>query len=269
MMHQFDVTENTLRQYTSHGDSILLANLLCFVRRSLFVSPRYIDAGDLEQITGDKPILMRDTLPELQRQFCEVWNGVVDLAKRQFGDSSESEDRRQTSLEALDFMRHLFISLHPELAFPFDLRRTKPFDWPELPDILPTLPSCPDPACHTVRAQRPDTHNRQSHHSHGNPTSSSASNAVSPPSDEGTTDAQATPCSQPATPSASSLSTTREPSATLLIGSASPGSGAPMVDASAPSHASGNATEPSRSSPIASSMIQQEEVLMASLLHRA
>ncbi|KAI0260870.1 hypothetical protein BC834DRAFT_503400 [Gloeopeniophorella convolvens] len=268
MMRQFGVTEDTLRWYISHGDSLLLANLLYFVRHRLFVSQHSIWRLSLKSVAGDKLVVMEGTLPELQQQFCEVWNDVVDLTKRQFGDSSESDDRRRSSIEALDFMRDLFISLHPELSFPFDIRRTRPFGTVELPDTLPALPSCPDPACHTARIQHPDTHDRQSHPSHDNPPSSSASNATSPPFDEGTTDAHGIPCAEPTAPSVSSSSTPHESSATPPIGPASPDSGAPVMDASTPSHVSDNAAEPSRSSsPVASSTVQHAELSTTSLVH--
>ncbi|KAI0260863.1 hypothetical protein BC834DRAFT_898651 [Gloeopeniophorella convolvens] len=272
MMRQFDATEDTLRRYISHGNSLLLANLLYFVRRSLFASPHSIGRTNLELVTENKSILMGDTLPELQQQFCKVWNGVVDLAKRQFGGSSESDYRRRTSLEVLAFMRRLFVSLHPELAFPFNLRITAPLDVVELPDTLPALPSCPDSTCHAARMQRHDTHDHQSHPSRRKCPSSSASNATSLPSDEGTTNAQATPSSQPATPSVSSPLTPRELPATLLIGPASLGSGAPVVDTSTPFHASDNAVRSSHlSSPIAPSTVpvQHAESFTTSLLHRS
>ncbi|KAI0260832.1 hypothetical protein BC834DRAFT_898536 [Gloeopeniophorella convolvens] len=242
MMRQFDITEGALRQYISHGDSLFLANLLYFVRRSLFVSPRPINHGYLERVTEDKPILMEDTLPELQQQFCEVWNDVVDLTNRQFNDSGESSVCRYTSLEALAFMRDLFMSLHPELIHP------------------PTLS--------LGNMQRLDAHDRQLHPSPDNPPLLAPNNALPPP-DEGIPGAHAAPCAQRANPPVSSPSTLREPSAALLAGPASSGSGALVVDASTLSHVLGD-TEPScSSSPIAPSMVQHSKVSTLSLRHGA
>ncbi|KAI0260847.1 hypothetical protein BC834DRAFT_973136 [Gloeopeniophorella convolvens] len=121
MMRQFGVTEDTLQRYISHGDSLLLANLLYFVHRSLFVSPRSIKRTDLASVTGLRSILVEDTLPELQQQLCGVWNDVVGLARKKSNHSSdsnfrESHDRRVASFGALAFMHTLFVSLHPELG---------------------------------------------------------------------------------------------------------------------------------------------------------
>ncbi|KAI0260867.1 hypothetical protein BC834DRAFT_898659 [Gloeopeniophorella convolvens] len=168
-------------------------------------------------------------------------------------------------------MHNLFISLHPELVFPFQLRRSGRWREVDLPDTLPALPSCPNPECHTVRMQLPGAHDPQSYPSPENPPSSLGPNTTITPSDEGFTNAHAAPVSQPVAPSFPSPSPPCEPSAILSISpNVSRGSGAPMVDASPPSHVSDDTSEPSRSSsPIASFTVQRGETSTTSLLHGA
>ncbi|KAI9510077.1 hypothetical protein F5148DRAFT_636534 [Russula earlei] len=91
VMDQLDMTEDVLRSYLAHGDSVLLANLI-HVTRHLF---RSILKGDLDLTRRSLrclPAVARfdilNTVPELQREFCALWNEIVDQAQKNKGGSN-------------------------------------------------------------------------------------------------------------------------------------------------------------------------------------
>ena len=79
-MHQLSISEPVLRGYVNHGDSVLLANLIGFTRqfvRSFFQAnwQEYPLSHILRHLGSNYNI--QDTLPELQRDFCGLWNEIL------------------------------------------------------------------------------------------------------------------------------------------------------------------------------------------------
>jgi Family of unknown function (DUF6535) len=74
---QLGVTEEVLRGYLEHGDSVLLANLIKTTR--LFFERGLQFEGILRSISEFN---VKETLPELQHDFCELWNEMVAVEKR-------------------------------------------------------------------------------------------------------------------------------------------------------------------------------------------
>jgi Family of unknown function (DUF6535) len=104
---QLDVSEEVLRYYLAHGDSVLLANLI-HITRSLFRSC----LEDISMAYGLMCILrhiskldIRNTLPAVQHDFCSLWNEIT----------RETHNRPEYILICyyiLPHIRHLYIALH-------------------------------------------------------------------------------------------------------------------------------------------------------------
>ena len=77
---QLQVTEEVFRGYLKHGDSVLLANLIKTTR--MYFENRLQFEGILRSISEFK---VKETLPELQHDFCILWDEIVNRSKH-FGD---------------------------------------------------------------------------------------------------------------------------------------------------------------------------------------
>ena len=99
VVHEFGVPDQVLRANINQGDSLSL-NLLIHITR------RAIRSGSwtpfiLSSLTNFD---ICNTLPELQRDFCSLWNELVQKAWRDGPDS--------TALKILREIRHAYIGLH-------------------------------------------------------------------------------------------------------------------------------------------------------------
>ena len=94
-----DVPDSVFQDYQAHGDSVLLANLIHFTRHT----NRYeLFARDVVRPLSKFDI--RNTLPELQRDFCAVWNEVVREA--------QNGDTCSYPVLFLRAIRHHYVALH-------------------------------------------------------------------------------------------------------------------------------------------------------------
>jgi hypothetical protein len=96
------VSERVLEDYLAHGDSILLANLI----HSLNMIRQPTRPG-WAPITGLLPLSefdIQNTLPELQRDFCVLWNKFIAKA--------QNSGTYSTSVKILWCIRHAYIDLH-------------------------------------------------------------------------------------------------------------------------------------------------------------
>ena len=108
VMEQLGVSKGMLRDYLAHGSSVLLANLICFTRqyfRSCFsVDPAIIQA--LQYILPSiSEFHLKNILPELQHEFCSLWNEIVLKARMITGDDT-------IPFYILRHVRHIYIALH-------------------------------------------------------------------------------------------------------------------------------------------------------------
>ena len=83
-----NVSRSLLHKYIAHGDSILLANVIFVVRRTVQTysgskEHRRSDILDASSRTLETVCKLKigDTLPELQHEFCDLWNCLVDTAQ--------------------------------------------------------------------------------------------------------------------------------------------------------------------------------------------
>jgi hypothetical protein len=94
---QLGITEEVLKGYLEHGDSLLLDNLIKTSR--LFFEKGLQFQGVLKSISGFN---VKETLPELQHDFCTLWDEIVEKSKHS-GDC----------VFILDEISHVHDALHP------------------------------------------------------------------------------------------------------------------------------------------------------------
>jgi hypothetical protein len=111
-----DTPRPLLHRYLSHGDSILLANLLFIVRRIVQVYSGLSTKSqqdDLLHATSKalksicKFNVKRNIVPELQHEFCDLWNQLVDKA--------ENDGRPHVKIitkTVVEHIRKLYDALH-------------------------------------------------------------------------------------------------------------------------------------------------------------
>jgi tRNA threonylcarbamoyladenosine modification (KEOPS) complex Pcc1 subunit len=104
---QLGISENVLRDYLTHGDSVLLANLIHIIRTLLRLC---LDNGQ-DKAVSLFPILqhiskfdIQNTLPGLQHDFCDLWNEIVQEARKTGGF--------YYPCFILQPIRHFYIALH-------------------------------------------------------------------------------------------------------------------------------------------------------------
>jgi Family of unknown function (DUF6535) len=103
---EFGVPDRVFRDYLTHGDTIPLAILIHSTRQALQTRrPQRDVLRSLSQIN------IRDTLPELQHEFCALWNEIVLEA-----NASDGVD--QSLIYILPEIRHLFEALHQGTGVP-------------------------------------------------------------------------------------------------------------------------------------------------------
>jgi hypothetical protein len=95
------VSEHVLEDYLVHGDSVLLANLIHFLHMIRQVISDWLPIPDLLVLSEFN---IQNTLPELQRDFCVLWNELV----------TESQNSRTygISVRILWGVRQAYINLH-------------------------------------------------------------------------------------------------------------------------------------------------------------
>ena len=116
---EFGISRDVLRGYLAHGDSVLLANLI-HITRQFFHDLLQHDL-DLTITTRIAPSLLPsiskfdilNTLPELQHEFCTLWNEIVQQVHSSGADIN-------SFIDILVEIRHLYVALHGTDA-PLDL----------------------------------------------------------------------------------------------------------------------------------------------------
>ena len=83
-MNELGISVDVLRHYLTHGDSIILANLIHITRR-FFHGLRQCDFVFTRMLINVLPSVSKfnisNTLPELQHEFCALWNEIVEQAR--------------------------------------------------------------------------------------------------------------------------------------------------------------------------------------------
>lgn len=100
VMDQLGVSERVLRLYLSNGNSVLLANLIHAIRHNI-----YSDYPLSHILPSLCKFNVEHTLPDLQHQFCDLWNAIV-LETR---NSKVYSDL----VPILGHIHHIYLTLHP------------------------------------------------------------------------------------------------------------------------------------------------------------
>ena len=111
------VPNSLLHKYITHGDSILLANAIFIVRQTVQTYSGSKERHRTDILDASTKTLgtvwklkIGDTLPELQHEFCDLWNQLIQMAK--------TDDRPHHVVVAkttLKNIRKLYIALHKSL----------------------------------------------------------------------------------------------------------------------------------------------------------
>jgi hypothetical protein len=108
-------SKSLLFKYISHGDSILLANAMFIARRTIQTYSGSEERHRKDVLGASSRTLetvckldIRHSLPELQHEFCGLWNQLVDAAQ----DGRRSPHHVHVSTMTLKNIRKLFIALH-------------------------------------------------------------------------------------------------------------------------------------------------------------
>jgi hypothetical protein len=104
---QLGVSEEVLRYYLANGDSVLLANLI-HITRPLFhlclSNTPFIEGGFGVALRCISKFDIENTLPELQHDFCALWNEIVREVR--------IRESLNISFHILQSIQHLYIALH-------------------------------------------------------------------------------------------------------------------------------------------------------------
>jgi Family of unknown function (DUF6535) len=102
-MYHLGISERVLQGYLAHGDSVLLANLIHITRQLLYNVLRTDRAVILKILPRVANLRVENAIPELQHNFCELWNEIVLQART--GEQS-------ILLYILKATRHIYLALH-------------------------------------------------------------------------------------------------------------------------------------------------------------
>jgi hypothetical protein len=113
-------TESLLNNYIAHGDSILLANAIFIARRTVQTYSGSAVRHRKELLCSSSRTLetvcnldIGGTLPELQHQFCGLWNKLVHTAR-----TDERPHHVSAAKTTLKNIRQLYIALHGRCGTP-------------------------------------------------------------------------------------------------------------------------------------------------------
>jgi hypothetical protein len=114
MEHQLGVSEAILQGYVQDGDSLLLANLIKFVRRleGRQLLPDQMKPVD-DTLTSLSKFNAESTSPKLQVDFCQLWKTTLFTAQQNLG----TYNGRQ-ALSTLRRIVGVYVALHPGTVVP-------------------------------------------------------------------------------------------------------------------------------------------------------
>jgi hypothetical protein len=110
-MDELGISKDVLRDYIAHGDSVLLANLIHITRQFFHTLLQYdLDLTMTTRIASSLlPSVSKfdilNTVPELQHDFCDLWNEIVQQVQSSGADVN-------SFIDILVEIRHLYVVLH-------------------------------------------------------------------------------------------------------------------------------------------------------------
>jgi hypothetical protein len=109
---QLGISRSVLEQYLAHGDRVFLANFVCVTQKIFLYHsengdwPLFHDAS-LRTLEMASRFDARHTLPELQHEFCSLWNRLVRTAR-----NDNDPHTRSTAVRMLKQIRNTYVALH-------------------------------------------------------------------------------------------------------------------------------------------------------------
>jgi hypothetical protein len=102
------VSEATLRNYATHGDSLSLAILIHVVRQQFgyFRKSSWPTADFSFVLEAASTFNGRDTSPDLQHDFCALWNQIARKAR--------NDNSQQMAFRILGRVRNIYLALHQD-----------------------------------------------------------------------------------------------------------------------------------------------------------
>ncbi|KAH9170370.1 hypothetical protein EDB89DRAFT_1978589 [Lactarius sanguifluus] len=143
---QINVSKSVLQSYLDHGDSILLANLTHLLRQTLLTRSvmekhheGFITEASSKTLESISKLDARDSLPELQHDFCGLWNQLVHVAQH-----DDHLHVRNVSLATLKNVRKVYIALHEHTVAHSTVFATTD-DGDSALDVITSYPICTIP----------------------------------------------------------------------------------------------------------------------------
>ena len=108
---QLGIPNSVLGRYLCNGDSVLLANCVhisrCIFRDHSLSKNAVASEALVATLKSVSKFAVQDTLPELRKEFCTMWNEIVFNMW-----NSEDPLIQPTSMTVLSHVRHLYLDLH-------------------------------------------------------------------------------------------------------------------------------------------------------------
>ena len=118
---EMGVSEAVLRDYTTRGDNLPLLILIYLVRQQFSINwfhwPLSWPISEVSKVLEvASKFNVSDTLPELQHEFCALWNEIVRKLNgyRRDGPPVPIRVRRSMKLYILARIREVYLALHPD-----------------------------------------------------------------------------------------------------------------------------------------------------------
>jgi len=109
-MHHLGISEHVLRSYLDHGDSVLLANLIHFIRQFVrnFLKANWGEFPIPHTLSGlGFNYNVQSTLSGLQHNFCGLWNEIL---------LQSNKTDHPVLFSILGEIRHIYVALHQDYA---------------------------------------------------------------------------------------------------------------------------------------------------------
>ena len=114
--------ESRMNAYRSQSESVRLCNLIYLIRQFKLNPARLRERGDFgpegvwhNSLTEARRLKVASAAPELQQEFCTLWNELVDVAQCRV---HVNEAARLNIIHILSVIRDVFIPLHGGVEFP-------------------------------------------------------------------------------------------------------------------------------------------------------
>lgn len=114
---ELGVSGDVLHNYLAHGDSVLLANIIHITRHILHgllqPHPDLTQKSLLSILSSLSKFDILNTLPELQHDFCALWNEIVQQARVRSGEADI-----RSFIDILSEISRFYVALHDTYVVP-------------------------------------------------------------------------------------------------------------------------------------------------------